>query len=56
MPPERKVEFVIELVPGTTPILRTSYRMAPAELRELKEKLQELLNRGFIHPSLSLWG
>ena len=39
-----------------TPILRTPYRMAPTELKELKTQLQELLDKGFIRPSVSLWG
>ena len=50
LPPEREVEFSIELQPGTAPISKTPYRMAPAELRELKERLQELLDKGFIRP------
>ncbi|WMV29794.1 hypothetical protein MTR67_023179, partial [Solanum verrucosum] len=56
LPPEREVEFPIELIPGSTPISITPYRMAPAELRELKSQLQELLERGFIRPSVSPWG
>ncbi|KAI5318050.1 hypothetical protein L3X38_037758 [Prunus dulcis] len=45
LPPERKIEFTIELLPGTNPIYETPYRMAPAELRELKIQLQELLDK-----------
>jgi hypothetical protein len=56
LPPERDVEFVIELKPGTTPISRRSYRMPPNELAELKIKLQDLLEKGFIWPSSSPWG
>jgi hypothetical protein len=56
LPPERDVEFVIELQPGTAPISRRSYRMAPKELAELKTQLQDLLNKGFIRPSSSPWG
>jgi hypothetical protein len=56
LPPERDVEFVIELQPGTTPVSRRSYRMAPKELRELKTQLQDLLNKGFIRSSSSPWG
>ncbi|XP_057960665.1 uncharacterized protein LOC131152809 [Malania oleifera] len=56
LPPDREVEFVIDLVPGTTPISKAPYRMAPAELKELKEQLQELLDKGFIWPSVSPWG
>jgi hypothetical protein len=56
MPPDREVEFCIELQPGTTPVARAPYRMAPAELRELKVQLEELLEKGFIRPSTSPWG
>jgi hypothetical protein len=54
--PERDVEFVIELKPGTAPISRRSYRMPPNELVELKTQLQDLLEMGFIRPSSSPWG
>jgi len=56
MPPDRDIEFVIELQHGTTPISKRAYRMPPKELAELKNQLQELLDKGFIHPSSSLWG
>ncbi|KAL0533560.1 hypothetical protein IC582_027595 [Cucumis melo] len=56
LPPHREVEFTIELEPGTVPISRAPYRMAPAELKELKVQLQELLDKGFIRPSVSPWG
>ncbi|TQD86597.1 hypothetical protein C1H46_027863 [Malus baccata] len=56
LPPERDVEFSIELLPGTNPISLTPYRMAPAELKELKIQLQELIDKGFIQPSSSPWG
>jgi hypothetical protein len=56
LPPERDVEFVIELKPGTAPISRRSYRMPPNELAELKTHLQDLLEKGFIRPSSSPWG
>jgi hypothetical protein len=56
LPPDREVEFSINLVPGTQPIHKAPYRMAPTELRELKEQLQELLDQGFISPSVSPWG
>jgi hypothetical protein len=56
LPPERDVEFVIELKPGTTPISRRSYRMPPNELAELKIQLQDLLEKGFIQPSSSPCG
>jgi hypothetical protein len=56
MPPDRDIEFVIELKPGTTPIYKTPCRMATPELAKLKEHIKELLEKGFIHPSSSLWG
>jgi hypothetical protein len=56
LPPERDVEFVIELKPGTAPISRRSYRMPPNELAELKTQLQDLLEKGFIRPNSSPWG
>nr|CAD1842569.1 unnamed protein product [Ananas comosus var. bracteatus] len=46
MPPEREIEFVIDVVPGIAPISTAPYRMAPAELRELKTQLQDLMDRG----------
>ncbi|TYJ98730.1 pol protein [Cucumis melo var. makuwa] len=54
--PPREIDFTIELESGTTPISRAPYRMALAELKELKVQLQELLNKGFIRPSVSPWG
>jgi hypothetical protein len=56
MPPDRDIEFVIELKPGTIPIYKIPYRMATPELAELKEHIKELLEKGFIHPSSSPWG
>jgi hypothetical protein len=56
MPPDRDVEFVIELQPGTTPISRRPYKMTPKELAELKVQLNELLDKGYIRPSSSPWG
>ncbi|WMV45523.1 hypothetical protein MTR67_038908, partial [Solanum verrucosum] len=56
LPPEREVEFSIKLILGSTLISITPYRMAPAELRELKSQLQELLEKGFIRPSVILGG
>jgi hypothetical protein len=56
LPPERDVEFVIELKPDMAPISRRSYRMPPNELAELKTQLQDLLEKGFIRPSSSPWG
>ena len=52
---DREVEFTIDLIPGTEPISIPPYRMAPAELRELKAHLEELLSKGFIQPSISPW-
>jgi hypothetical protein len=56
MPPDRDIEFVTELKPGTTSIYKTPFRMSAPELAELKEHIKELLEKGFIHPSSSLWG
>ena len=56
LPPQRVVDFGIELHPGTLPISMTSHRMAPVELQELRVQLQELLDKGFIRPSTSPWG
>jgi hypothetical protein len=56
MPPDREVEFFIELQPGTAPIFKRPYRMPPKELAELKTQLQELLDKGYIHPRSSPWG
>jgi hypothetical protein len=56
MPPDRDIEFIIELQPGTAPISKRSYRMPPNELAELKIQLQDLLDKGFIRPSVSPWG
>jgi hypothetical protein len=56
MPPDRDIEFAIELQPGTTPISKRPYWMPPTELAELKKQQQELLDKGFIRPSTSPWG
>ena len=56
LPLDRDVEFSIELEPGTAPISRCPYRMAPKELAKMKKQLEELLEKGFIHPSSSPWG
>jgi hypothetical protein len=48
MPPDRDIEFVIKLKPGTTPIYKTPYMMATPKLDELKEHIKELLEKGFI--------
>jgi hypothetical protein len=56
MPPDCEIEFVIELVPGAAPIFKRPNRMAANQLAELKEQLQELLDKGYIRPSASPWG
>jgi hypothetical protein len=56
MPPDRDIEFMIELLPGTPPISKRSYRMPVNELVELKKQIAELQSKGFIHPSSSPWG
>ncbi|GJX01825.1 putative reverse transcriptase domain-containing protein [Tanacetum coccineum] len=56
IPPTRQVEFRIDLVPSATPVARAPYRLAPSEMKELAEQLQELTDKGFIRPSSSPWG
>ena len=56
MPRDRDIEFIIELLPRTTPIAKRPYRIGVNELEELKEQIKELNEKGFIHPSSSLWG
>ena len=56
LPPTREIDFTIELVPGTEPIYKVPYQMAPTELKELKTQFQELLDLGFIRLSHSPWG
>ncbi|XP_052113917.1 uncharacterized protein LOC110278045 [Arachis duranensis] len=56
MPPNREIEFSIELAPGVQPVSIPPYRMAPTELRELKVQLEDMLEKGFIRPSTSPWG
>jgi hypothetical protein len=56
MPPDRDIEFLIELLPGTAPIAKRPYRMGVDELEELKKQIKELQDKCFIHPSSSLWG
>jgi hypothetical protein len=55
MPPDKDVEFIIELQPGTASISRWPYKMTPKELAELKVQLNELLDKGYIHPIFSPW-
>nr|GEZ84378.1 putative reverse transcriptase domain-containing protein [Tanacetum cinerariifolium] len=56
IPPTRQVEFRINLIPGATPVARAPYRLAPSEMKELVEQLQELTDKGFIRLSSSPWG
>jgi hypothetical protein len=56
MPPDREVEFVIDLLPGTAPISKRPYMMSVEELKELKKQLIELQEAGYIRPSSSPWG
>nr|GEV63259.1 hypothetical protein [Tanacetum cinerariifolium] len=56
IPPTRKVDFRIDLVPGAAPVARAPYRLAPSEMKELADQLQELTNKGFIRPISSPWG
>ena len=56
LPPRRDIDFTIELMPGASPLSRAPYRMSVPELTELKMQLQELLDKGFICPSVSPWG
>ena len=54
--PECEIEFTIELIPRMAPVSKAPYRLAPAELKELKTQLQKLVDKGFIRPSYSPWG
>lgn len=56
LPPKRSFDFSINLEPGTAPISKAPYRMAPIEMRELKKQLEDLTKKGFIRPSASPWG
>ena len=56
MPPDRDIEFLIELLPGTGPISKRPYRMLAKDLVEIKKKIKELLDKGYIRPSSSPWG
>ncbi|GJU55432.1 putative reverse transcriptase domain-containing protein [Tanacetum coccineum] len=56
LPPQRQVEFRIDLIPGATPLAKSPYRLAPSEMQELSAHLQELQDKGFIRPSHSSWG
>ncbi|GJY67098.1 hypothetical protein Tco_0469336, partial [Tanacetum coccineum] len=56
LPPVYEVEFQIDLMPGAAPVARAPYRLAPSEIQELSDQLQELADIGFIRPSTSPWG
>ena len=56
IPPDREIDFQIELALGTEPISKAPYRMAPLELKELKVQMEELVSKGFVRPSTSPWG
>ncbi|GKF43922.1 putative reverse transcriptase domain-containing protein, partial [Tanacetum coccineum] len=56
LPPTRQVEFHIDLVPGAAPVAWAPYRLAPSEMKELADQLQELSDKGFIRTSSSPWG
>ncbi|KAJ0857320.1 putative nucleotidyltransferase, Ribonuclease H [Helianthus annuus] len=56
LPPSRDIDFRIDLIPGANPVAKAPYRLAPSEMRELSNQLQELLEKGFIRPSTSPWG
>ena len=56
LPPKRDIDFTIELVPRAALVSKTPYKMSTPEMLELKMQLQELLEKKYIRPSLSLWG
>ncbi|GJY28824.1 putative reverse transcriptase domain-containing protein [Tanacetum coccineum] len=56
LPPTRQVELEIDLIPGAAPVAWAPYRLAPSEMKELLDQLNELSNKGFIRPSSSPWG
>jgi hypothetical protein len=56
LPPRRDIDFSIELAPGVVPVSRTPYRMSTLEVVELKLKLKEMMDKGYIRPSVSPWG
>jgi hypothetical protein len=56
LPLRRDIDFSIELAPGVVPVSRTPYRMSTPELVELKLKLKEMMDKGYIRPSMSPWG
>ena len=56
MPPDRAIEFVIELEPGTAPISKRPYKITPPGLKLLKEQIDMYMDKGYIQPSSSAWG
>jgi hypothetical protein len=56
MPPDREVEFVIDLLPGTAPISKRPYKMSVEELKKFKKQLTELQEDGYIRPNSSPCG
>ncbi|XP_075492406.1 uncharacterized protein LOC142530456 [Primulina tabacum] len=56
IPPDKEVDFSIELMPGTLPISKAPYRLVPAERKELKDQIQDLLEKGLIRVIFSPWG
>ena len=56
MRPHREVDVSIELLPGAAPASKEPYRMSTPKLVELKLKLKEMLDKGYIRPSVSPWG
>ena len=56
IPPDREIDFQIELALRTEPISKAPYRMAPSELKELKVQMEKLVSKGFVRPSTSPWG
>lgn len=55
LPPEKEIDFEIHLVLGTTPISLPPSQMVSRELKELKEKLHDLVDKGLVHPNVSQW-
>jgi hypothetical protein len=56
LPPKRDIDFSIELMPGVVPMSRAPYKMSTPKLVELKLQLKEMLEKGYIQPSVSSWG
>ena len=56
LPPKRDIDFSVNLMPGATPVSKAPYRMSVPELKELQLQLEELMKKGYIHPSVSPWG